>query len=160
MNLIPEELRAQLLANGRLSIQNENFDPTPVVKLFTPDAGATWLLTEIDPKLINNERNVLFRCVLCSRAFHLEHLPPRTNEDDMDGGGESVAEQRFREGVHLARRIGIERLGRLVGRRTASQESARKQAAKAEVRPCTCTGSARDRLEYHAPSPRFSFARF
>lgn len=49
MNLIPEELRAQLLANGRLSTQNENFDPPPVVKLFTPDAGATWLLTEIDP---------------------------------------------------------------------------------------------------------------
>ena len=72
----------------------------------------------------------------------------------------AVAEQRFREGVHLARRIGIERLGRLVGRRTASQKSARKQAAKAEVRPCTCTGSARDRLECHAPSPRFSFARF
>ena len=24
-------------------------DPAPVVKLFTPDAGATWLLTEIDP---------------------------------------------------------------------------------------------------------------
>jgi hypothetical protein len=49
MNLIPEELRAQLLANGRLSIKDENFDPPPVVKLFTPDAGATWLLTEIDP---------------------------------------------------------------------------------------------------------------
>lgn len=24
-------------------------DPKPVVKVFTPDAGATWLLTEIDP---------------------------------------------------------------------------------------------------------------
>ena len=49
MNLISDELRAQLLANGRKSLADERFDPPPVVKLFTPDAGATWLLTEIDP---------------------------------------------------------------------------------------------------------------
>jgi len=47
--LITDEQRAQLLANGRQSLENENSDPPPVVKLFTPDAGATWLLTEIDP---------------------------------------------------------------------------------------------------------------
>lgn len=47
--LITDEQRAQLLANGRRSLDNDNFDPPPVVKLFTPDAGATWLLTEIDP---------------------------------------------------------------------------------------------------------------
>ncbi len=49
MNLISDELRAQLLANGRQSLTDEDFDPRPVVKLLTPDAGATWLLTEIDP---------------------------------------------------------------------------------------------------------------
>jgi len=49
MNLITETLRAKLLANGRQSLDNDDFDPPPVVKLFTPDAGATWLLTEIDP---------------------------------------------------------------------------------------------------------------
>lgn len=49
MNLISDELRAQLLANGRQSLADQGFDPLPVVKLFTPDAGATWLLTEIDP---------------------------------------------------------------------------------------------------------------
>ena len=49
MNLISDELRAQLLANGRQSLTDEGFDPPPVVKLFTPDAGATWLLTEVDP---------------------------------------------------------------------------------------------------------------
>ncbi len=42
-----------LLANGRMALacqaKDEDFDPMPVVKLFTPDAGATWLLTEIDP---------------------------------------------------------------------------------------------------------------
>ena len=47
--LITDEQRAQLLANGRQSLGQENFDPAPVVKLFTPDAGATWLLTERDP---------------------------------------------------------------------------------------------------------------
>jgi hypothetical protein len=49
MNLIPDDLRAQLLANGHSSLESDGFDPMPVVKLFTPDAGATWLLTEIDP---------------------------------------------------------------------------------------------------------------
>ena len=47
--LITDEQRTQLLANGWRSQADENFDPAPVVKLFTPDAGATWLLTEIDP---------------------------------------------------------------------------------------------------------------
>ncbi len=48
-DLITDEQRALLLANGRESLENPNFDPVPVVKLFTPDGGATWLLTEIDP---------------------------------------------------------------------------------------------------------------
>ena len=47
--LINVEQHAMLLANGRQSLEQENFDPAPVVKLFTPDAGATWLLIEIDP---------------------------------------------------------------------------------------------------------------
>jgi Protein of unknown function (DUF2958) len=47
--LITDDQHIQLLANGRQSLEQENFDPAPVVKLFTPDAGATWLLTEIDP---------------------------------------------------------------------------------------------------------------
>jgi len=38
-----------LLANGLRAIEQEDFDPLPVVKLFTPDAGATWLLTSVDP---------------------------------------------------------------------------------------------------------------
>ena len=49
MNLITDELRAQLLANGQRSLENDGFDLMPVIKLFTPDAGGTWLLTEIDP---------------------------------------------------------------------------------------------------------------
>ena len=48
--LITDEQRAQLLANGRQSLEQDNFDPAPVVKLFTPDAGCTWLLSELDPE--------------------------------------------------------------------------------------------------------------
>lgn len=49
MMLITSEQRELLLANGRSSRTQDDFNPLPVVKLFTPDAGATWLLTEIDP---------------------------------------------------------------------------------------------------------------
>jgi len=49
-NLLPADLLAQLLDNGRQSMSLANFHPMPVVKLFTPDAGATWLLSEVDPK--------------------------------------------------------------------------------------------------------------
>lgn len=48
--LITDEQRAQLLANGRASAEGQDIDPVPVVKLFTPDAHATWLLTELDPE--------------------------------------------------------------------------------------------------------------
>lgn len=53
MELLTHELKAQLLANGRQQAAvrgtDDEIDFYPVVKLFTPDAGATWLLTEIDP---------------------------------------------------------------------------------------------------------------
>lgn len=47
--LLTEEQRAQMLANGRIAADGGTHDPQPVVKLFTPDAHATWLLTELDP---------------------------------------------------------------------------------------------------------------
>ena len=47
--LIPAAQRAELLVNGARSAWGATIDPPPVVKLFTPDAGATWLLTELDP---------------------------------------------------------------------------------------------------------------
>lgn len=55
MQLLTDDHRAQLLVNGRLRVQCAQADPEteidfmPVVKLFTPDAGCTWLLTELDP---------------------------------------------------------------------------------------------------------------
>lgn len=48
--LIPDELRVRLIENGRIAEVQEGFDPFPVVKLFTPDAGATWLITEAYPE--------------------------------------------------------------------------------------------------------------
>ena len=50
MNLIPNDLALQMQYNGWRSAAKPYFDPKPVVKLFTPDAGAAWLLTEIDPE--------------------------------------------------------------------------------------------------------------
>lgn len=54
MQLLTQDLRDQLLANGRqqqpLRGTEHEIDFVPVVKLFTPDAGATWLLTEVDPE--------------------------------------------------------------------------------------------------------------
>lgn len=47
--LLTCDLRKALLANGARSARGEDIDPAPVVKLFTPDANATWLLTELDP---------------------------------------------------------------------------------------------------------------
>lgn len=41
-------------------------------------------ITWVDPKLLNNPRNVLFRCVTCHRGFHFECLPPRWAKSDND----------------------------------------------------------------------------
>jgi hypothetical protein len=54
MTLINKALTEQLLANGRaqraaMDKGEEALDFEPVVKLFTPDAQCTWLLTELDP---------------------------------------------------------------------------------------------------------------
>lgn len=48
-SFLPEAEWQQLLANGQRTADGHEGDPMPVVKLFTPDAGATWLLTEVDP---------------------------------------------------------------------------------------------------------------
>jgi hypothetical protein len=53
--LITADIRKRLLKNGRLRQQSQLADQgepdfLPVVKFFTPDAGCTWLLTELDPE--------------------------------------------------------------------------------------------------------------
>lgn len=47
--LITDDHRVQLLDNGAAAARGEERDPLPVVRLFTPDAHTTWLLTELDP---------------------------------------------------------------------------------------------------------------
>jgi hypothetical protein len=53
MKLLTQDILNRLLANGRqqepVRGTNDEIDFFPVVKLFTPDAACTWLLTEIDP---------------------------------------------------------------------------------------------------------------
>ena len=55
MKLLTADIRKKLLRNGKLRQQREQEDKPepdfwPVVKLFTPDGGCTWLLTELDPE--------------------------------------------------------------------------------------------------------------
>jgi len=47
--LITEDERRQLLAHGQARADGEAIDPLPVVRLFTPDAHAIWLLAALDP---------------------------------------------------------------------------------------------------------------
>ncbi|WP_398498823.1 DUF2958 domain-containing protein [Variovorax sp.] len=48
MNLLTDAQRAQMLANGAARARGEAIDPYPVVKLYTLDAGAAWLLVSLD----------------------------------------------------------------------------------------------------------------
>ena len=55
MSLLTDTIRERLLQNGRLTAEYRfkgevEPDFLPVVKLFTPDAGCAWLLTELDPE--------------------------------------------------------------------------------------------------------------
>lgn len=55
MELLPQSILDQLAANGRanqtrIEACEDTIDFPPVVKLFTPDAGAAWLLSETDPE--------------------------------------------------------------------------------------------------------------
>lgn len=50
MKLFTEDQRRKLLANGHANAGREQTqDFPPVVKLFAPWGGATWLLSELDP---------------------------------------------------------------------------------------------------------------
>jgi hypothetical protein len=54
MKLLTKSIYEQLLRNGRTKAERaeqgrSEADFLPVVKLFTPDANCTWLLSELDP---------------------------------------------------------------------------------------------------------------
>ena len=54
MKLFTKNIHDKLPANGRkqdaVRGTGDEIDFPPVVKLFTPDGGSTWLLTELDPQ--------------------------------------------------------------------------------------------------------------
>jgi hypothetical protein len=55
MKLLTKTIYEQLLRNGRIraALAEEGkaeADFIPIVKLFTPDAGCTWILSELDPE--------------------------------------------------------------------------------------------------------------
>jgi len=68
MKLLTKDQHAKLLRNGQINAQRqldglETIDHPPVVKLFTPDAACTWLLSELDPE----ENDIAFG--LCDLGF-------------------------------------------------------------------------------------------
>jgi hypothetical protein len=55
LELLTADIKTRLLENGRqnaarIAADGNTIDFHPVVKLFTPDAACTWLLSEIDPE--------------------------------------------------------------------------------------------------------------
>lgn len=48
--LITKAEQIQMVKNGLQTKKDHIGNHWPVVKLFTPDAGATWLLSELDPE--------------------------------------------------------------------------------------------------------------
>ena len=48
MTFLTEPQRIQMLANGVARARGKAIDPYPVVKLYTLDAPASWLLTDLD----------------------------------------------------------------------------------------------------------------
>lgn len=55
-----DEEYQKLLENGAKTQQDGNGNNVPVVKLFTPDAGCTWLLTDIVPPEEGDEPELAF----------------------------------------------------------------------------------------------------
>lgn len=59
MATIPEDVKAKLLDNGRRAKAEKDFDPEPVLKLFTSWDRRTWLISEMSP----DNHDVLFGLV-------------------------------------------------------------------------------------------------
>ena len=53
---------------------------------------------EVATDLINNARNILFRCIKCYRTYHMHHLPARTDEQSSaDLDQDQMESERFEE---------------------------------------------------------------
>jgi len=53
-------------------------------------------ITEVSPDLINNAGNVLFRCSVCQRGWHFDHLPP-LSKSNKSKDMQDLHDQRLRE---------------------------------------------------------------
>lgn len=62
-------LKRSALQEQKLREENDGQDP----------------IVPVDPGLINNADNVLFRCITCHCAYHFEHLPPSHNHRMVGG---------------------------------------------------------------------------
>jgi len=82
MKLITTEQHTQLLANGVAAREAARagleFNPKPVVKLFTPHWYARWLLTEIDPDYTQRAYGL---CDLGDGRPHLGYICLRDLDD-------------------------------------------------------------------------------
>ncbi|KAI9658166.1 MAG: hypothetical protein M1831_004013 [Alyxoria varia] len=54
-------------------------------------------IVDLNETLINNVKNVLFRCTSCWRGFHFHHLISRSDALDVVADDETLGEERFRE---------------------------------------------------------------
>jgi len=131
MRLIPDDLRARLLANGA----NREVDHVPVLKLFDPTGAATWLITEMDPE----EPDLLFG--LCDLGMGFPEL-----------GSVSLAEL---ESVKGRLGLGIERDLDFVGRfpLSAYAEAARIAGHITEAEPLLARAAAALSRTSGSPSP-------
>ena len=70
MDLMPDDIRARLLANGAVP---QETDHLPVVKYFDPCGAATWIITELMPAEAEGvEPDILFG--LCDLGFGCPEL--------------------------------------------------------------------------------------
>jgi hypothetical protein len=54
-------------------------------------------VTEVSETLINNSKNVLFRCTSCARSYHFNHLPPLSKSSKTPEDVDELLQERFEE---------------------------------------------------------------
>lgn len=54
-------------------------------------------ITEVSDTLINNDANLLFRCKICQRGWHFEHLPARSNASETPTNQQDLRDERLKE---------------------------------------------------------------
>ncbi|KAI1501981.1 PHD/FYVE-zinc-finger like domain-containing protein [Biscogniauxia marginata] len=99
-------------------------------------------VTKVDPILLNNADNVLFRCTNCRRAYHFEHLPPLTNfgVDAKDIKEDRLQEYTMAEWKCKDCSEAKQRIGSLVAWRPIDQEGYQNDQ--------TCLAFGEDDIEY------------